>query len=278
TVWAGKVINAFQLCYAGTGGNETITVGGTDLSPKPITVQFAPDEYILSIDGKYGSSIDSLRITTNKTSYPAPPAYYGGSGGDVYFHFPIPSGLQLSGLFGMADKYLNALGIIVQESAPHPDTKGPSSSFLFGPSGGNGGNPSERAPGFVPVGGRITELDFWVGDHVDGIAVKYVDANGNPGVLPWQGGTTRKGDNVRGIQFSPGEYIIGISGRYDSYLESLLITTNLCTYGPFGTGNGRATFHYEVWPGFDLVGFFGQAGSTIDALGCVLRESAPDPD
>jgi phospholipase C len=282
TVWAGKVINALQLSYAGTGGNGTITVGGTDLSPKPVTVQFEPDEYILSIDGKYGSSIDSLQISTNKKSYPTSPgqghAYYGGSGGDVYFHYPIPSGLQMAGVFGMADKYLNSLGIIVQESAPHPSTRAPGAAYLFGPSGGNGGNSSDRAPGLVPVGGRITELDIWHSGHVDGIAVKYVDANGNAGVLPWQGGTTRKGDRLSQIEFSPGEYIIGISGCYDSYLELLLVTTNLCTYGPFGTGNERATFHYEVWPGFDLVGFFGQAGSTIDALGCVLRESAPDPD
>ena len=59
----------------------------------------------------------------------------------------------------------------------------------------------------------------------------------------------------------------------------LLITTNVNTYGPFGAGmsSGQVTFHYEVWPGFDLVGFFGRSGKTIDALGCMLRISPPNP-
>jgi phospholipase C len=274
TVWAGSVINGFQLNYAGTGGGGSIYVGGTNRSPKPVTIAFAPDEYIISIQGSYSSGINSLAFTTNKGIYPNPESggnpYYGGSGGKAYFYFPIPSGVQLTGMFGLAQSYLNALGIVVGEAAPRQALTGP--VFLFGPSGGDGGNSSNLPD--LPFGGHITGLSIYVSSHVDAILVSYVDANGNSGVLPWQGGSNRKGmPSV--ITFAAGEFITAVSGRYDDYLESFTITTNVKTYGPYGpTGKtGGTTFSYAVWAGYDLIGFFGQAGTTIDALGCVLRSS-----
>ncbi len=274
TVWAGSVVNGFQLNYGGGGGNGSIYVGGTNKSPQPITIPFAADEYITLIQGSYAGGINSLTVQTNKAIYPNPESggnpYYGGSGGKAYFYFPIPSGVQLIGMFGLAGSYLNALGLAVEEAPSRVVARGP--VHLFGPSGGDGGNSSNQPD--VPAGGHITGLSIYVSSHVDAIVVSYVDAHGKSGVLPWQGGSNRKGAPSV-LTFAAGEFITAVSGRYDDYLEQLTVTTNVKTYGPYGpSGKTSGTaFSYPVWPGYQLIGFFGQAGTTIDAVGCVLENS-----
>ncbi len=63
------------------------------------------------------------------------------------------------------------------------------------------------------------------------------------------------------------EYIIGFSGRYGDYIDSLKIQTNKRTSPQFGGSGGRQDFRVRVPSGNRAVGLIGRSGRYLDALG-----------
>lgn len=74
-------------------------------------------------------------------------------------------------------------------------------------------------------------------------------------------------DGARGISLDPGEYIIGISGRYGDHINSIRFYTNKKTSPVFGGSGGTGIFGYTAPNGHMIVGFFGRAGDNLDAIG-----------
>ena len=70
----------------------------------------AADEYITVIGGRYGRVVDSLFIKTNKGQAKR----WGGDGGNVDFFYSVPPGRSISGFFGLAERYVNAIGVITR--------------------------------------------------------------------------------------------------------------------------------------------------------------------
>jgi hypothetical protein len=113
TIWPGNLINAIQLYYTGQSipSASYTPQGGSNLSPKPVTITFSEDEYIESISGRYGESVDSINFTTNVKTYS-----FGGTGGDVVYNYEVPPGYDFVGIWGWAGKYIDAIGFVVRRS------------------------------------------------------------------------------------------------------------------------------------------------------------------
>jgi hypothetical protein len=141
-----------------------------------------------------------------------------------------------------------------------------------GPSGGTGGQPFDH--GKASGGGKdLMTVSFLQDGSIRCISVLYRDVksagqplqlkNGfcdpGPGSLSFNGGA--------GVSLAPDEYIIGISGRYGDHIESIRIYTNKKTYPPFGGTGGRFEFGYTAPQGQMIAGFFGRAGTNLDAIG-----------
>ncbi|WP_425144820.1 jacalin-like lectin [Deinococcus sp.] len=75
------------------------------------------DEWLTRLSGRYGQTVDSLRLETNLGRF----AEFGGSGGDHAFCYDVPAGYALVGLFGSAGHFLDALGVILGPRAASPD-------------------------------------------------------------------------------------------------------------------------------------------------------------
>ncbi len=82
TVWAGKYIDGFEVQWQNEANPIELIpskhVGGFGGTAR--TMNFAPDEAIVRIDGRSGSLVDRLKITTNKGNSMT----FGGSGGNSW--------------------------------------------------------------------------------------------------------------------------------------------------------------------------------------------------
>lgn len=137
-------------------------------------------------------------------------------------------------------------------------------SFL-GPSGGGGGNYYSDAQ----TGGRqLKEVRIRSGAFIDAIQTVYVNTIGQTFVSNRYGGG---GGNLDIFTLAPGEYITRISGKYGSFVDSLLIQTNKGRIKGWGGTGGSATYIYTVPPGSSIHGFFGRSGKFIDSVGVMLK-------
>lgn len=139
-------------------------------------------------------------------------------------------------------------------------------SFL-GPSGGGGGNYYSDHQ----IGGRqLIEVRIRSGTLIDAIQTVYVDALGQKFVSKRYGGG---GGNLDIFKLVPGEYITRISGKYGSFVDSLLIQTNKGRAKGWGGTGGSVNYTYTAPPGSRIHGFFGRSGSLIDSVGVILKTS-----
>lgn len=129
-----------------------------------------------------------------------------------------------------------------------------------------------------PAGVRVGAVAFGAGAWIDSVTVVYETPDGRRYRSPRHGGAT--GDPCV-IPIAPDERILGIRGRYGTFIESVqFITTKglsrICG-GPGGAGNYRI----DVPPNHTFVGFAGRAGSYVDAIGLALAPqsatSSPPP-
>ncbi|GGR14133.1 jacalin-like lectin [Deinococcus ruber] len=119
-------IDAVSLVWGYSGPDGQAVPAPTELEephggPEGVEELFelhAPDEWITVISGRYGQTVDSLRLETNLGRS----AEFGGKGGDHAFQYDIPAGLKLAGFFGSAGYLLDALGVILSPAVSAPET------------------------------------------------------------------------------------------------------------------------------------------------------------
>jgi hypothetical protein len=211
------------------------------------------DEYIVGISGRCGLHIDSLSIRTNKRTSPV----YGGRGGDREFRIDIPPGNQAVGFTGRSGNLLDAVGLTYSllQLVQIGETS------IGGGSGGSAFSDKD-----APHGSRIIEVRVQAGDWGDGIQAVYLTSDGRTIEGARHGGS---GGGATAFRLDSDEYIVGISGRFGKYIDSLQIRTNKRTSQVFGGRGGDRDFRVDVPAGTQAVGFLGRAGAYLDALGLV---------
>lgn len=107
-IWAGKRIRAIQTVIESNQTAMPLKVHG-EAKGQQHSFQFAPGEYIKSIQGKYANKIHRLEITTNLRSF----GPFGGNEG-VDFEYTAPDGYEIIGFCGRADDEIDAIGVILR--------------------------------------------------------------------------------------------------------------------------------------------------------------------
>jgi len=107
-VRAGDTIDAVQAIYVLADGRfvEGEQHGGS--GGRRYSFRLDRDEYIIGLAGRFGDTIDSLRIVTNKRTSQA----FGGRGGTRDYRLDVPSGNQAIGFAGRAGGTLDAIGLV----------------------------------------------------------------------------------------------------------------------------------------------------------------------
>ncbi|CAL4896488.1 unnamed protein product [Urochloa decumbens] len=145
-------------------------------------------------------------------------------------------------------------------------------AFKVGPWGGNGGTVFDvTAP---PT--RLDNMTIRAGEFIDSIGFSYVDDVGTIRIAGPFGGT---GGNLTTIRFAATEFVTKLSGTLyirsasaggKPVLSSLEIVTNTNRYGPYGTVHQDYLFSFPLPWGLIITGFFGRAGSIVDAIGVYI--------
>ena len=125
----------------------------------------------------------------------------------------------------------------------------------------------------------ICQIKVWSRDYIHGLQFTYV-VNGEHVNTPAYLGRVHTTQNTLKIHHSDGEYIVGITGTYKEWLETLTVITNRRshTFGgnvdnrvekwaPAGTKVKPTTFTCEVPPGHRVVGFEGGYGVHVHNIG-----------
>uniref|UniRef100_A0ACD5VKX0 Uncharacterized protein n=1 Tax=Avena sativa TaxID=4498 RepID=A0ACD5VKX0_AVESA len=142
----------------------------------------------------------------------------------------------------------------------------PPQATKFGPFCGKGG----RSFDVSTTPQRLESMTIRVKDVIESIAFSYVDqagANKNSGP---SGGVTAPPNT---IQLGPSETVNMVSGTCGTYqgltvVATLTFSTNIKTYGPFGTQQSNPIpFSVSTNDNESVVGFFGRSGKLVDALG-----------
>lgn len=262
---AGDTIDAVQVVYGLPDGHTVAGQQHGGMGGRPATLLLDSDEYIIGLAGRFGDTIDSLRIVTNKRTSQT----FGGRGGDRDFRVDVPSGSQAIGFTGRSGDTVDAIGLVY---APLPRRRNifstnptmPGQSNQTQLAGGRGGRPF--ADQELASGVRISEVIVRAGDAIDGIQAVYALADGS-----YEDGDQHGGSGGRRYSFrlDSDEYIIGLSGRYGDTIDSIRIITNKRTSQTFGGGGGDRDFRLDVPRGSQAIGFTGRSGDTVDAIGLV---------
>ena len=161
-------------------------------------------------------------------------------------------------------KRIISLMIMIAIAAIVMGTANAQNQIKLGPSGGYGGG------GFldsVPVGAGAAEVQIRSGAYVDSLQMVIQLPNGQLEYLDKHGGD---GGGANTFSMRDGEYIIGISGKYGDYVDSIRFRTNLRTSPTYGGSGGGQAYNYQAPPGWQIVGFYGRSGAYIDAIGVLL--------
>ncbi len=135
--------------------------------------------------------------------------------------------------------------------------------------GGTGGNSFSET--MLQAGGRIVEVHVFSGDWVDAIQLWYELPEGKTIFGQRFGGPNGKESVFR---LDRDEYIMGISGRYGDYLDSISIQTNKRTSPRFGGSGGRRDYRIDTQSGFQAVGIAGRGAKYLDAIGLIVAPIA----
>ncbi len=112
-VWAGDTVDAIQVIYLLPDGRPADGTKHGGSGGRSARFQLDRDEYIISISGRYGDTIDSIRIHTNRRSS----EQFGGRGGDRDYRLEVPANQEAVGLAGRSGDLLDAIGLIYAPAA-----------------------------------------------------------------------------------------------------------------------------------------------------------------
>ncbi len=128
--------------------------------------------------------------------------------------------------------------------------------------GGRGGTPFSDVQ--VPYGARVSEIHVYSGNAVDAVQMIYELPDGSSFTGPRHGGG---GGQMNVFRLDSDEYVVGISGRYGQYIDSLQIRTNKRTSPVYGGRGGDRDYQINLERGNQAIGFIGRAGDYLDAIG-----------
>lgn len=114
-------------------------------------------------------------------------------------------------------------------------------------------------------GTKVQSIVIRHGSYIDRLQFQYSDGSSTT-----HGGGGGSQDQ---IDLEPDEYLTEISGTYGDYVDSLLIRTNVQTFGPYGGNGGTRSYRYQVpEENMEIIGLFGAAGNYMDAMGIIGRQ------
>ena len=258
-VRSGEYVDSVQLVYMLRDGQTVMGPQHGGEGGALNVFHLDADEYLVGISGRTGSYIDSIQFLTNKRTSPK----FGGSGGGRDFHIEVPAYSQIMGFTGRNGEYLDAIGLTFAPLRRRffgvSEGEQPGQTSLAGGPGGGAFVDSD-----IPDEARIVEVQVHAGQYVDSLQMIYRLPNGRPLEAPKHGGG---GGRATSFRLEPGEYIVGISGRCGTYVDSLRIHTNRRTSQLFGGSGGDRDFHIDVPEGNQATGFTGRSGEYVDAIG-----------
>jgi hypothetical protein len=135
-----------------------------------------------------------------------------------------------------------------------------------GPSGGIGGK--EFADDILPQDYQVVEVYIYAQEQVYGVQIIHETCEGRRHPFLVHG---RTGGELHVLRLDADEFIVSISGQFSTQVDSLRIQTNKKISSLFGGNGGAGAYVYEAPSGTEIVGFYGRAGDTLDAIGVVLR-------
>jgi hypothetical protein len=135
-----------------------------------------------------------------------------------------------------------------------------------GPSGGTGGE--EFTDDIPPEVDQVVEVRIYAQQQVHAVQIVHKTADGRHQPFPVHGSITGKPHVLR---LAADEFIVGIRGRFGAQVDSICIITNKQVSPLFGGEGGNGAYIYEASPGSEIVGFYGRAGDSLNAIGVILR-------
>jgi hypothetical protein len=269
-VRSGETIDAVQMVYELPNGRTVMGSRHGGTGGRLSVFRLDPDEYVIGLSGRFGVTVDSLSIQTNRRTS----EQLGGGGGDRNYRIDVPPGYQAVGFVGRAGNTLDAVGLTYAPMPRRRETFAPSRGAQVQSqevqaqyaqtqlAGGRGGSPYSDQD--APAGARIAEVRVCSGRVVDSVQVIYALPNGRLLQAARHGGANSAESIFR---LDNDEYIIGLAGRYGNTVDSMRIITNKRTSPQFGGGGGDRDFRIDVPSGNQAIGFAGRAGDSMDAIG-----------
>jgi Jacalin-like lectin domain len=266
-VRAAEYVDSVQLVYMLSDGRTVMGPQHGGAGGRLSVFHLDADEHLTGISGRSGTYIDSIQFQTNKRSSPT----FGGNGGNRDFRVDVPANAQVIGLAGRAAEYLDAIGLTFIpmrrrfysdfESAPQPGQ-----TFVAGGPGG-----SAFVDADIPAEASIVEVRVRAGDFIDSVQMIYSLPDGRSLEADRHGGD---GGRAATFRLEPGEYIVGLSGRCGTYVDSLRIQTNMRTSQLFGGNGGERDFRIDVPEGNLATGFTGRSAEYVDAIGLTYARTS----
>ncbi|XP_018732322.1 jacalin-related lectin 4 isoform X2 [Eucalyptus grandis] len=260
SVLVKSVIESITIDYDQDGCLMRSLKHGGHLDGETYTVKLDyPNEYLTSISGHIRDDqtpivIQSLKFHTNRKTY----GPFGSEQGES-FHFPQVDGAKIVGFHGKCGKHLDSIGAHfgpISHAYPFE---------VVGPFGGSHGMDIWDDGKYTDVRKIVVGFD----SVVKSISTLY-DKYGHP-VGPLSHGTNEGGKTYEIKLDYPHEYLTSASGHTENasgvvILKSLTIHTNVKSYGPFGTAEGR--YFSFPYTGGKIVGFHGSCdGPRLESIG-----------
>lgn len=105
---SGDTIDSVQVAYILPNGRTVLGPMHGGSGGRPSTIRLSSDEYLIAIMGRYGDTIDSMQIITNKRTS----TQFGGNGGSRRYRIEVPAGSQAIGFTGRSGNTLDAVGLV----------------------------------------------------------------------------------------------------------------------------------------------------------------------
>ena len=142
-----------------------------------------------------------------------------------------------------------------------------------------GGGEGEAMAEIIPVGSNsgVTRKDPAVDvDKVIAVLISsaflvdfiqfIVQKDGNPLALAQHGGN---GGHLTPFLLAGDEYLTGMSGKYGTYIDSIILHTTTRTSQRFGGKGGDREYSIQANPGEQIVGLWCRSDTYIDAIGAI---------
>lgn len=253
---AGKTVFKNFNCARCHGGDSFTSSGDATLLKDIGTLK-------PSSGSRLGGALPGIDVPTLRDVWSTGPYLHDGSAATLADAVTAHNSASLNGgVLNGADlgnlvAYLSQIGS-EEGVAPTPYTVG----TVFGATASSAAFADPVTPG-QKLTGVIVRAGWWL-DGIQGLAT--------PANLPSHGGT---GGNTTTVTWPANEYLVRIYGKVGSggVISMLYFATNTNRIlGPYGTGAGQSSttaFDYTVPAGNRVIGFAGNAGTYLNALGVI---------